>query len=102
MTIQFRPCQLEMTGLLLAEQAARAAQLHVVRTDLESRSQGCSPFQYLEPPDAACAVFGRGVEQEIRVAATRAAPDPSAQLVELRETEPLGVVDDHGVGARDI
>ncbi len=42
------------------------------------------------------------VAEEIGVGALRAAPDPAAQLVELRQSEGIGPVDDQRVGVGDI
>ena len=40
--------------------------------------------------------------QQIAVAELAAPPDAAAELVELRQAEAVGAVDDHGVDVRDV
>ena len=88
--------------LLLPEEIAGAADLQVAHRQLESRSQ------VLQLPDDVETLVGalaerplHGVE-EVRVGALPGPPDPAPELVELGQAEPVGVVDDDGVGVGDV
>ena len=88
--------------LALAQQLAGAADLEIVRRDLEAGAELGEPLQHREP----LLRLGRdarllGDDQVAERALARAA-DAAAQLVELRQPEAIGVVDDHRVGARDV
>src|SRR5690606_10554156 len=86
-------------ALLAAEDVAGAAQLHVERGDLEA---GAQVAEALEGLDAGARVVGelaRRRGEEVAVRALLAAADAAPQLVELREAEGVGAVDDHRVGA---
>ncbi len=51
---------------------------------------------------ALLAVLGRRVGEQEAVRAVAAAPDAAAELVQLREPEPVGVLDDHHRRVRDV
>ena len=92
----------DRAGLLRAEQLAAAADLEVLRRDLEARAELGEPLQRLEPPARLVGdVLGLGHEQ-VAVRALLAAADPAAQLVELGEAERVGARDEHRVRARDV
>ena len=92
----------DVTGLLGAEQVPGAADLEVAHGDLEPRPEVGELADRLE---SLVRLLGEravaGVE-EVRVRALAAPPDPTAQLVELGETEQVGTVDDERVHRRDV
>ena len=92
----------DVARLLAAEQIARAAQLEVERRDLEAAPELGVPLERL---DARARLVGHrvgGRDDEVAVRALLAPADAPAELVELREAEEVGAVDDHGVRARDV
>ncbi len=77
-------------GLARAEEVARAAELQVPLGDLEAvRRIG----EGLEP--GASVLREWLLVQEHAVRLVRAASDPAAQLMQLRQAETLGVLDEH-------
>ncbi len=96
------PTLATLPGLLGAEQVARAAKLEVERRDLEAAAELRVPLEGL---DARARVVGQrvgGRDDEVAVRALLAAADAAAELVELREPEEVGAIDDHRVRARDV
>src|SRR5262245_17276318 len=82
--------QLGQPGLPRPEEISRPAQLEVALRDREAvarRGHRLQPLARVIGP-------GRLIHQEA-VRFPLAAPDAAAQLVQLRETEPLGVLDHH-------
>ncbi len=91
-----RNAQFRQAMLPRAEEFARAAQLQVLLRDAEAvgrRADDVQPLARLVP-------LRLGEEEEERRPA--AAPDAAAQLVQLRQAEPLGVLDDHDRRVRDV
>ena len=84
-------------GLARAHDLARAADLQVVLGDLEA------VVRLLHDPQPLARLLRLLVlREEDAVALGRAAPDAPAQLVELREAEALGVLDEHDRGVRHV
>ena len=92
----------DVTRLLGAEQVARAADLEVAHRDLETGTEVGELADRLQP---LVRLFGEraiGRIEEVRVRALPAAADAAAQLVELREPEHVGAVDDERVHRRHV
>ena len=83
-------------GLARSEERARTAELEVLFGDIEAaRVLG----EGLEPPVLLASEFSR---EEEAVGLVFAAADASAELVELGEAEPVGVLDHHDARIRDV
>ncbi len=73
-----------------------------MRGELEARAERIERLQHLEPP------LGLGGDllflrqREQRIGAELRAPDPAAQLIELRQAEHVGAMHDQGVRGRDV
>ena len=93
---------LDVAGLLLAEQIAGAADIEVVRGELEARAQRLQRLQHFQPPLGLRRDLLLRRQREQRIGAQLRAPDPAAQLIELRQPEHVGAVHDQRVGGRDI
>ena len=92
----------DVAGLLVAEQVARAADVEIVAGELETRAKAvelASTFSRFSRRLGDRAVLRRG---QVGIGAQLRSPDAAAQLVELREAEAVGAMDDEGVGARDV
>ena len=93
---------LDLAALTLAEQLAGAANLEVVRRQREARAE------LLERLDGLQALQGVGRQrvarrrEQVRVRLMVRAADAAAQLVQLRQAQAIGAIDDDGVGRRDI
>ena len=91
-----------MSALLGSEEVPRAADLEVAHREVEARTQ---LLQFLDGADPRARI---GVEravardQKVTIRLVRAAPDPPAELVEIGEPEPLGVVDQDRVRPLDV
>ncbi len=88
--------------LIRSEQIACASNLQIVGGDRKSRSQLAKRLQHLQPP--LCIPGNRPArgDQQIRVGALAGSANASAELVELRQPEGVGAVDDHRVRGRDV
>ena len=93
---------LDVAGLLLAEQIAGAADIEVVRGQLEARAQRFQRLQHLQPPLGLRGDLLLRRQREQRIGPQFRAPHPAAQLIELRQPEHVGAVHDQRVGGRDI
>ena len=91
-----------MARLLGAEQVARAADLEVAHRDLEARAEVGELADRLQPLVRLLGELVVGRVQEVRVRALAAPADAAAQLVELREAEQVGAVDDERVHRRHV
>ena len=102
MLIKFEADFLDVTGLLVAQEVAGTTDVEVVCRDLEAGAQRIERLQNFKPP------FGlRGDrllrrQREQRIGAQLRAPDPAAQLIELRQAEHVGAMHDQGIGGRNI
>ena len=88
--IEPRDAEARRAGLARAEHFAFAAQTQILLGDAEAVFGLAQDFE----PRARDVAKRRLVEQQAGRAA-RAAPDPAAQLMELREAEAFGVFDHH-------
>ena len=93
---------LDVAGLFLAEQIAGAADVEVVRGELEAGAQRFQRLQHLQPPLGLRGDLLLRRQREQRIGAQLRAPDPAAQLIELRQAEHVGAVHDQRVGGGDI
>ena len=93
---------LDVAGLLLAEQIAGAADVEIVRGELEARAERVERLQHLQPPLGLRRDLALLRQREQRIGAQLRAPDPPAQLIELRQPEHVGAVHDQRVGGRDV
>src|SRR6266850_673204 len=88
--------------LLPPEHVSCAAQFEVEGGD----SKACAQFaEFLHGREALSRdvrEHGLGRNEEIRVCALARTPDAPSQLVELREAEAIGAIDQNRVGARDV
>ena len=89
-------------ALLVAEQVAGAADLEVGHGDLEA---GAEVGVVAERRQTGRRVAGEQVfarVEQVGVGVRVAAPDASADLVQLRQAEHVGAIDDQRVGRRDV
>ena len=89
--------QLRQSALLRAEHLAAAAQPQILLGDAEP-VLGLAQDRQPPPRDVA----ERRLVQQQTGRGLVAAPDAAAQLVQLREAEALGVLDDHHRGRRHV
>jgi hypothetical protein len=89
-------------ALFAAEKVARAADLHVERGDVKARAELRVALQRFDPRARLVRELARRREEQIAIRPLARAPDSTAKLVELREPEEVGAVDDHRVGSRDV
>ena len=98
--IQVEADGVHVAGLLGAEQVPRAAHLHVLERDLVAGAELGVVLEHLQ------ATLGVGIDrvghEQIAVRAAMRAPDAAAQLIELRETEVVGAIDEHRVRVRHV
>ena len=99
--VEFHTHLAHMAGLLVAQQVARAADVEVMAGEGEARAQLVEGLHHLEPALRRLGQRLAGRRREICVAAQLGPADATAQLVELRQAEHVGAVDDHGVGVAE-
>ena len=100
--IQLNPHLTDLPRLFIAQQVARTANIQIMAGQLEPRAQLIQPRHHLQPTGGG---FGHHLPRrqgQIGMAAHLAPPYPPAQLVQLRQAETIGTVDDDGVGVRNI
>ena len=100
--VQLEADFLDMPGLLLAEQIAGAADIEIVRGELESGAQRLQRLQHLQPALGLRRDLLLRRQREQRIGAQLRSPDPAAQLIKLREPEHVGAVHDQRVGGGNI
>ena len=91
-----------MAGLLRAEQLAGAADLEVAHRDREAGAELGVVGERGEPRPRLRGQLARVGVEEIRVRGRVGAADAAADLVELREAERVGALDDQRVRLRDV
>ena len=94
--------RVDVAVLLAAQQVAGAAQFQIERGDLEA---GAQVAEFLEGGQALAGDLGQlgvGRDQQVGIGAAVRPAHASAQLIQLREAVALGILDDHGVGERNI
>jgi len=91
-----------MAVLLFPQDVAGAPDLKVAKRQAVSRAE---MRKLLNRPEALPGVLfqidGRGIE-EVGVGPVPVAPDPPPELIEIGQTEPVGVLHDDGIGVGDI
>src|SRR5699024_11674318 len=96
--VEIESDSLDMTGLLTAEQIAGPADLEVLHRHLHPGAElGVRGQRRQTVVGGLGQLCVRRIE-EVRIGAFPSAPDSPAQLMELGESVPVGVVDDEGVG----
>jgi hypothetical protein len=91
-----------VTGLLVAEQLAGAADLHVVAGEREADAELAERFDGFKALERVALERVPARHHEVRVGLVVRAADPPAQLVQLRQAEGVGAVDDDGIGGRHV
>src|SRR5690606_9226537 len=94
--------RLNLAALTLAEQLAGAADLEVVRREGEARAELPERLDGLEPLRGIRRQRARGRRDHVRIGLMMRAADAAAQLMQLRQTEPVRAVDDDRVRGRDV
>ena len=92
----------DVAVLLAAEQVARAAQFQIERGDFEAGTEIAEFFQRRKAFACDFAQLRIRGNKQIGVGAAVRAAHAAAQLVQLAQAVALGVLDDDGVGERDI
>src|SRR5215204_804198 len=100
--IQLVTYLLDMPRLLVAEQIAGAANIEIVRGELEAGAQRVKRLQYLEAALGLRGNLSLCRQREQRIGAYLRPPYSPAQLIELRQPEAVGAMDDERVGGRNI
>src|SRR5699024_2251010 len=90
------PAELGKTALASADKIAGAAQLEIAFGEDEAVVGGDHRLQ------AGAAVHRNVVGEKQAVAFTAAPPDATTELVKLGEAEPIGALDHHHRGVRDV
>ena len=93
---------LHMSGLFIPGQIAAAAKVKVARADRQARAEPVEGFQCRQARPRGLGQIVLRVRQQIGDALGAAAPHAASQLMQLRQAEPVGSPDQHGVGARHI
>ena len=91
-----------MAALWNAQDIAASAYLQVAHGKLESSSQFGVVKEGAEP---LFGLFGKSVKawyQKIGIRLFTASADPAAQLMYFSQAQPVGPVDDNGIGACDV
>ena len=102
MVVELEADSRDLAVLLLTEQVAGAANLEVAHGELEP---GAEVLQVTDDVEAFVGLLGERPRGRIHHVCVRALPrtsNASAQLVELREAEPMRIIDDDGVGVRNV
>src|SRR6187200_2627177 len=89
---------LDVSRLLLAEQIAGAADVEIVRGELEACAERVERLQHLEPPLGLVGDLALERQREQRIGPHLRTADPSAQLIELGQPEAVGAMYDQRVG----
>ena len=97
-----RPDLGELAGLAFAQEFARAADLQIVRGEQESGAQILHRLDRLEPLGRIAAQRAPRGHDQVGVGAVVRAADAPAQLMELRQAEPVGAIDQDGVGGGHV
>ena len=76
-----------MAGLLITQQVTRAADIHVVAGELEARAEAIERFKNFETFLCLLIKTDCRIVRDIGIGANFRAPDATADLIELRQTE---------------
>src|SRR5439155_26767887 len=87
--------RIDVAALLAAEEISGAADFEIERRDAETAAEIAELLDRRQPllRDRRQIVFGRN--QQVRVRGTIGSSDPSAQLIELRQSVAIRAVDDN-------
>src|SRR5208282_3390195 len=100
--VKFEAHRFDVAALLAAEKIPRASQFEIEGSDLEA---GAEVGKFLERGEAATRDGGqfnfRG-QKKICVGAPVRPAHSTAKLIELRQTQPVGAIDDDRVAQRDV
>ena len=88
--------------MFIAQQFPGATNLEVVGGKRESRAEGLKRVDRLEPLDGVGCHSGLGRRKQVCIGTMVGSTDPAAQLMQLRETEAVGTVDNDRVGSGDV
>ena len=88
--------------LLGAKKVAGSADLEVAECDLETLAELVQPGDHVESLVRVLGQRPARVVQEVRICAPARTTDSTAQLIELREAEPIRALDDDRVHVRDV
>ena len=91
----------DRSGLLLPEDVASASNLEITRRDLEPSAELRESLQHLDAPTSFLRQISRRNEKT-RESARLRSTDASSELIELRETQTIGAIDDDRVGVRNV
>jgi hypothetical protein len=94
--------RLNLAALAFAEQLARAADLEVVRGEREARTELLERLDGLEPFRRVGCERAHGRRDHVGVGLVVRAAHAAAQLMQLREAEPIRTIDDDGVCGGDV
>ncbi len=92
----------DVAVLLAAQDVAGSAEFEIEGGDFEASAEVAEFFQSGEALAGDFAEFGVCGNEEIGVGAAVGAADAATELIQLREAVAFGVLDDHGVGERDV
>ena len=95
--IELETDRVDVAALLSAEQIARPAQFQVERGNLEPCAQVRKFLQCRQPAPRQGRQLNVSRHEQVCIRPPIRTSDPSAQLVEFRESVPVRPVDDHGV-----
>ena len=92
----------DVPRLAVAENAAGSADFQIVQGDLETGPEVGEVADHLDslPGRPGKAPLSR--DKEVGIGPVAGPADPAAELVEVREAEGVGPVDEHRVGVRDV
>ena len=93
---------LDLAALFIAQQLAGAANLQIVGGQRESGAELLERLQRLEPLDRIGRHRLARRRDQVGVGAVVRAADAAAQLMDLRQAESIGAVDDDGVRRRHV
>src|SRR5208282_1671127 len=100
--VEFEAHGFDVAALLSAEKIPRASQFEIEGGDLEA----CAEVgKFLERGEAAARdgrQFNFHQQEQVGVGATVRPANPSSKLIELRQTQPVGPIDDDRVADRDV
>ena len=92
----------DVARLLAAEQVARAADLEVLHGDLHAGAEVGVAGDRLEPVVGSLGEGRLGRVEEVGIGPLPTSTHSAAELVQLREPQPVGTLDDQGVGVGDV
>ena len=93
---------LDVAGLLVAEKIAGAADIEIVRGELEAGAERVERLQHLEPALGLRRDLPRARQRQERVGAELGPADAAAELIDLRQPEHIGAMHDQSVRGRNV